>query len=94
MTPAQIDLARHALGLPNSNRKTYRNRFVTGPGAGCTDHGEWMAMVEAGDAGRRDGKTLPFDGDDMFWLTPKGAKAALKRGEKLCAEDFPPEVAA
>lgn len=89
MSPKQKELARHALGLPNGKRRSYRNRFVTGPGPGCTDHAEWMAMVEAGEAGRRDGKTLCFDGADLFWLTPSGAQAALEPREKLCPEDFP-----
>lgn len=89
MTPAQKELARHALGLPNKQRTSNRNRFVTGPGPGNTDHAEWMAMVEAGEAGRRDGSTLPFGGDDMFWLTPAGAEAARNPREKLCPRSFP-----
>ena len=39
--------------------------------------------------GRRDGKTLPYGGDDLFWLTPAGARAALLAGERLDPEDFP-----
>ena len=32
MSAAQIELARHALGLPNKMRMSYRNRFVAGHG--------------------------------------------------------------
>ncbi|MEJ1118849.1 hypothetical protein V9K92_10275 [Phyllobacterium sp. CCNWLW109] len=84
MTPEQKKLARHALGLPNRSRRTYRNRFVTN-----ADHPEWSAMVVSGSARMRSGDTLPFGGDSMFWLTLDGAKAALDKGEKLCPEDFP-----
>lgn len=86
MTPAHIELARHALGLPNSRRTSYRNHFVTGEG--CADHDSWTAMVTEGDATRRKGSVLT-GGDDLFRLTHQGAKAALKRGEKLDPEDFP-----
>lgn len=87
MTPEQISLARHALGLDGRRKVSYRNRFVTGPGA--PDHEAWLAMVAEGNAERRDGKTLPYGGDDMFWLTRAGAEAALRGAEKLDPEDFP-----
>lgn len=86
MTPAQIELARHALGLGNGRRVSYRNHFVTGPDG--DDFADWMAMVEAGNAKRHAGHPLA-GGDDMFWLTHQGAKAALKRGERLDPHDFP-----
>jgi hypothetical protein len=88
MTGRQRELARHALGFQGSgNKVSYRNRFVTGPGH--TDYEDWTAMVEAGEAKRRDGKTLPFGGDDMFWLTKAGALLALNPGERLDPQDFP-----
>ncbi|PXW75938.1 hypothetical protein C7451_106102 [Blastomonas natatoria] len=87
MTSEQIELARHALGLDGQRKRSYRNRYVTGPGG--SDHPAWLAMVEAGDAKKRDGSTLPFGGDDIFWLTRQGAEKALRKGEKLCPEDFP-----
>lgn len=86
MTPEQIELARHALGLPNNSRKSYRNHFVAGKGH--LDYANWQAMVDAGLATRRNGSTLT-GGDDCFWLTEEGAKRALKKYETLCAEDFP-----
>ena len=86
MTPEQIELARHALGLPNKQRRSYRNRFVTGPGG--TDYLHWMQMVTDGRARRRAGSPLT-GGDDYFWLTTGGACEALLPGERLDQEDFP-----
>lgn len=87
MTDVQRELARHALGLPNRNNRSNRNRFVTGMGG--SDHEHWMALVGAGLAWRRDGNTLPFGGDDLFGLTLDGARAAKRRNEGLCPRDFP-----
>lgn len=87
MTPEQIELARHALGLPNKRRKSYRNHFVCGPGH--SDFDNWVAMTDTGWAKSRNGTPLS-GGDPVFWLTREGAAKALKRGETLDAEDFPP----
>jgi hypothetical protein len=87
MTEQQKELARHALGLPNKRRQSYRNRFVAG--VGHEDHTTWLEMENAGCADHRDGRTLPFGGDDMFWLTLDGARLALGKRETLCPEDFP-----
>ncbi|RWO57262.1 hypothetical protein [Mesorhizobium sp.] len=89
MTPAQKELARHALGLPNRQRRSYRNHFVTGEGG--SDHREWMALVEAGHAWRRAGSQLRglTGGDDLFRLTRAGAELALEKRERLNPEDFP-----
>lgn len=89
MTPLQIDLARHALGLTRQ-KVSYRNRFVTGTGS--TDYQPWLNMVATGDAVRVAGHKLPFGGDDLFCVTPQGARKALRKGERLDPEDFPPEV--
>jgi hypothetical protein len=86
MTPEQRTLARHALGLDKRQKRSYRNRFVTGPGS--DDHPAWMQMEKAGQAWRRPGSELT-GGDDLFGLTITGARAALDPGERLCAEDFP-----
>lgn len=88
MTPREIELARHALGLPNKMRMSYRNRFVAGEGH--EDYADWMQMVADGNAGKRDGGTLPYGGDSLFWLTETGARQALKPREKLDPEDFTP----
>lgn len=80
-TPEQIELARHALGLPNDRRRSYRNRYLAGGPSP-----EWSGMVDAGMAER--GETCSR-GMTWFWLTRAGAQAVLKRGERLCSEDFP-----
>lgn len=85
MNPIQRDLARHALGLPNRQRKSHRNHFVTGEG--CNDHAEWMALVEMGFARRRAGSALT-GGDDLFRLNLDAAKLVLDLGETLDTEDF------
>jgi hypothetical protein len=85
LTPAQIELARHALGLPNRNYTSYRNRFVAG--VGHYDHSDWLAMTDAGFAKRF--STALYGGDDLFMLTRTGAEAALRPGESLDSEDFP-----
>jgi hypothetical protein len=87
MTPPQIELARHALGLKQGLRKSYRNHFVAGPHH--EDYAEWERMVAQGDATVSRAKKAIFGGDDCFFLTPKGAMAALRRGESLDPEDFP-----
>lgn len=91
MTDPWRELARHALGLPNNNLRSYRNRFVTGGGK---DGAAWAGMVAAGLAEVRAGKSLPFGGADLYWLTRAGAMSALEPGETLCPEDFPESVAA
>lgn len=86
MTPEQRSLARHALGLPNRRKTTYRNRFVTGKGS--KDWSGWDDLVASGYA-KAFRKVSVCGGDDIFFLTPEGAKAALDPGEKLSIEDFP-----
>ena len=86
MTENQRELARHALGLPNKQRTSYRNHFCAG--AGHSDYPEWVVMVEQGDATHRNGSDLS-GGDDVFCLTEKGANSALLPREKLSTEDFP-----
>jgi hypothetical protein len=86
MTPQQIELARHALGLPNDRRRSYRNYFTAG--TGHPDFADWIAMIKAGTAKRRISSRMA-GGDDVFWLTIEGAQAALQHGESLDPEDFP-----
>jgi hypothetical protein len=90
LTLDELALTRHALGLPNKRKRSYRNRYVVGPG--CDDHVLWMDMVEAGFARRYDGRPLT-GGDDLFVLTRAGAALSLRAGESLCGEDFPDAVA-
>jgi hypothetical protein len=86
MTPRQIELARHALGLPTVSRWSYRNYFTAGPEH--SDFGDWQAMVAAGDA-RTHGPRKMLGGDFAFYLTRAGAEKALSAGERLDPEDFP-----
>ena len=83
LTASQRELARHALGLPNSKNISYRNHFCVG--AGGDDHAEWEAMVAAGLAVKRTGPN--WGGDDMFHLTLNGALAARGKKEHLSEED-------
>jgi hypothetical protein len=82
MTAEQRELARHALGLPNKTRRSYRNHFVTSPGPEPSDFEDWMAMVAAGFATRRNGSQLT-GGEFLFRLTFAGATAALDKRERL-----------
>jgi hypothetical protein len=83
MTDKQLSLARHALGLPNKNRTSYRNHFCIGSDA--PDHMEWEQMVSQGDAHKTTGKH--WGGDDMFFLTLKGALAARMEKEHVSREE-------
>ncbi len=86
MTDNQIDLARHALGLPNRMKRSYRNNFVAGPGH--VDWDEWQMMVAAGHAVSRRWSLIPHI-ERVFTLTRAGATLALLPGESLDPEDFP-----
>lgn len=72
-------MMRHALGLDGRHKTSWRNHYVVGSGP---DHDAWMALFQAGYAGRRLGNALT-GGDDLFWLTQIGAEAALDDGETL-----------
>lgn len=83
MTPKQVELARHALGLDGKRATSYRNRFFAG--SGHADYDDWIYMVGSGDAERTGLSYRRY----FFYLTPQGAEKALRPGETLCAEDFP-----
>jgi len=85
MTPRQIELARHALGLRPARLISHRNHFVAGPGH--PDYGPWMNMVAWGWAIRRESEHLP-PGDVLFKLTRAGAELALLPGDILNSEDW------
>lgn len=86
MTPRQIELARHALGLRPTRLISHRNRFLAGPEH--PDYADWQAMVAAGQAKRLESEYLP-PGDVLFHLTRAGAEAALLPGDVLNPEDWP-----
>ncbi|MAK86532.1 MAG: hypothetical protein CMK96_06240 [Pseudomonas sp.] len=89
MTPEQRALARHALGLPNRRRRSYRNSYSASYSPGGA-YDLWSDMVDAGLAERY--PTITGSAHRKmarFWLTDAGARAALDPGESLCPEDFP-----
>lgn len=79
MTPRQIELARHALGLENGQAESYRNHFCADPGH--ADYDDWMAMVQAGDARKLDWTFI--QGQNVFKLLRPAAMYVLRPGEKL-----------
>jgi hypothetical protein len=83
MTEAQRQLARHALGFPNRQNRSYRNSFCTGPGS--VDYPEWQEMVAHGEAIRRDGSL--WGGDSMFHLVLNAALSVREPKESLSQED-------
>jgi hypothetical protein len=85
VTENQIELGRHALGLPNKQRESYRNHFVAGPAH--DDYAEWAVMVSEGNAVRLERSEL-YGGDFCFNLTRIGAEKCLKGKERLDADDF------
>ena len=85
MNARKRELARHALGLPNSTARSYRNRYLAAyvPGG---PYDLWDELVAAGLA-----EAGPFEKSGKsrwFSLTRAGAEAALDPGETLCPEDF------
>lgn len=87
MTPHQRELARHALGLPNDNKRSYRNRYIIQPGTRA--HEFWELMVAAGEAVKTPGAEMGLGKNDHFRLRYSAAVSALEPGEKLDMEDFP-----
>lgn len=83
MNAEQLNMARHALGLPNDRRRSYRNRYVAG--LGTTQEKAWDELVRQGLAARG-ANGIAVVG---FCLTEAGAKAALDHTETLDPEDFP-----
>lgn len=78
----QIEFARHALGLPNTRKRSYRNWF-TAP-AQSPNALIWGDMVVAGNA-----ELVKGDGRiQAFSLTEKGALGVLYENESLDPEDF------
>lgn len=81
LSPDERALARHALGLPNANNRSYRNRFAALPGSEPWHW--WNGMCERGLAYMNRGSNL-----DYFGLTEAAATLALELGETLDEEDF------
>jgi hypothetical protein len=85
MTPDQLKLARHALGLPNDQKRSYRNRYFAGVGTDIEER--WDDLVNRGLAHRQrqDGGAKTT----FFCLSRRGAQMAIDPAESLCPEDFP-----
>lgn len=67
----RLHILQHSLGVDEFGRgKMYRTRFVTGPGS--LDYDTCMALVADGLMTRRDASTLPFGGNDLFFVTEAG----------------------
>ncbi len=86
LTPRQIELARHALGLDHK-LDAYRNSFVANPKG--ADHKVWTEMVAAGDAYVDTTRRDQFSGCDVFWMSKSGAEKALRPGETLGDQRYP-----
>lgn len=87
MTPMQRQLARHALGLPNKDQRSYRNRYIAVPGT--REYESWREMVEAKEAVMHTGEEMGLGNADYFRLRHMAALSALDTGESLDREDFP-----
>ena len=83
MTPRQIELARHALGLTNGRKETYRTHFCAGPGH--VDFEDWMGLVRGGRASVVVGGAMS-GGDHVFRLFRDTAEKVLRPGETLDPE--------
>lgn len=74
MTPEQLHILQHSLGLDEYGRGTgHRNHFVTGEGS--TNHPTCMSLVELGHMEIRRAKYEPYGGDDVFAVTEGGCRA-------------------
>lgn len=80
-----IELARHALGLPNDNNRSFRNHYVAEP---SSDAGRLLTRsVAFGYCTERPHTLVPAM--NVYRLTRAGAELCLLPGESLCPEDFP-----
>lgn len=77
MTPEQVRLARHALGLDRC-RVAYRNSYQARPGSKAL--AEWQAMVAAGLAKQVARGSSQYV---LFRITNATAQAVLQPGERL-----------
>lgn len=76
---AQVDKARHALGLTRG-RVAYRNYYTTDEDA------DWNNLVERGFASKRKSPVSP---DFIYQLSKQAAFFFLNEGEKLGEIKFP-----
>lgn len=83
MTPEQIKLMRHALGLPNDRMQSYRNRYFAANGSPQAI--AWDDLVSRGMAERQEAGSVR----SFYCVTLAGAKRAIDPAETLDGEDFP-----
>lgn len=83
---AHRNLARAALGLDDQRGQIRRNAFMAAQGTGS--YALWMEMRASGYARKSD----DVAGRAYFWLTAKGAEAALNPGETLPWETVPDDA--
>jgi hypothetical protein len=81
MDAQKRSMARHALGLPNHCKRSFRNRYHTHASSDAWH--EWTALCDAGLAVFSRGTRY-----DLFSLTRAGAEMVLEPGETLDLEDF------
>lgn len=75
MSPEQLHILQHTLGLDQHGRGTfYRNHFVTGKGS--VDHPHCMSLVACGYMSVRLDHPLS-GGDDVFRVTDAGRAAVV-----------------
>jgi hypothetical protein len=86
MTPDQIKMARHALGLPNGSKRSYRNRYCAALGSKAEK--AWNDLVRRSHAERG----VEQVNTAIFHLTESGARIAIDPTERLDPEDFPVAV--
>lgn len=86
MNNLQRKMARHALGLDGSRKRSYRNRYFVSGASPQED--EWNELCRRGLAEREKGSGSTVH----FYLTDEGAREALDPGEILDPEDFPSDV--
>jgi hypothetical protein len=85
LTERQQFLCRFAIGLPNSFKRSYRNRFFASRGS--KDYRDWRLIVDAGYALRYPWATTY--GDLFVIKDTQTARRLLLRGEKLDTWEFP-----
>jgi len=84
MTPKQLHILQHSLGLDDCGRgRDYRNHFVTGEGS--TDYPDCLALCELGLMKNHGGSELTGN-MDCFSVTDAGRKAVRLESPK------PPKV--
>lgn len=75
MTPQQLHILQHSLGLDRYGRGTmYRDHFVTGTGS--VDHPVCLQLTKLGFMNRRECVKI-YGGSDLFRVTEAGKQAAV-----------------